>query len=100
MAAIALRLWPFLAAATAALLLVGECASGGGMGAPYRTCRCGGYEWEVYDRRPADGPRLTICLGIMKSSTCYRFESGPEVECEAPRSGQSGERAPAALGAR
>jgi len=70
----------------AAILLGGwfvvhQCAYGGGMGAAYRTCHCLGVEWQLYDRRPADGPRSTICLGIMRSRTCYRLESGPEVEC-------------------
>jgi len=64
-----------------ALLLVRECAYGGGMGAAYKTCQCAGYEWELYDRTPADGPRKTLCIGIIKSVTCRKFMGGPEVPC-------------------
>lgn len=67
--------------ATAAFLLVHECAFGGGMGARYKTCECVGIEWELYDARPADGPRKTICLGIVRSTTCYRNDGGPVIEC-------------------
>ena len=67
--------------AAAAWLLVHTCAQGGGMGAPYRTCECRGVEWTIYDRRPADGPRSTVCLGLVRSRTCYRLESGPVVPC-------------------
>ena len=67
--------------AVAGFLLVRECAYGGGMGAAYKTCECLGIEWELYDSRPADGPRKTICIGIIQSTTCYRLESGPVIEC-------------------
>lgn len=73
---LALVLW-----AVAAFLLVRECAFGGGMGARYKTCECLGIEWEMYDSRPADGPRKTICIGIVQSTTCYRMERGPVIEC-------------------
>ena len=73
---LALALW-----VVAVFLLVHECAYGGGMGARYRTCECLGVEWELYDRRPADGPRKTICIGIVQSTTCYRSDGGPAVEC-------------------
>ena len=62
-------------------LLVSVCASGGNMGARYRTCECVGVEWELYDRRPADGPRKTVCIGFVRSRTCYRMTGGPVVEC-------------------
>jgi len=79
-------IWRVLAFATAvglaACLLLSECASGGGMGAAYKICDCLGVEWQLYDRRPADGPRRTICLGIIRSTTCYRLETGPPVHCE------------------
>jgi hypothetical protein len=65
----------------AGALLIGECASGGGMGAPSRTCDCMGFQWELYDRRPADGPRRTLCLGLVRSTTCYRLPTGPPVDC-------------------
>jgi len=69
------------AMAVAGFLLVRECAYGGGMGASYKTCNCLGIEREMYDARPADGPRKTICLGIVQSTTCYRFDGGPVIEC-------------------
>ena len=69
-----------------ALLLLHTCASGGGMGAAYRTYRCTGYEWELYDRTPADGPRKTLCIGIVESVTCLQSmggeeTAGPQVPC-------------------
>jgi len=67
--------------AGAGFWLVRECAYGGGMGAAYKTCECLGIEWELYDSRPADGPRKTICIGIVQSRTCYRFDGGPAIEC-------------------
>lgn len=65
----------------AGFLFVRECAFGGGMGARYTTCKCIGIEREMYDQRAADGPRKTICLGIVESKTCYRTEGGPIIEC-------------------
>lgn len=62
-------------------LIIHTCVSGGGMGASYQTCECLGIEWELYDRRPADGPRKTLCLGLVRARTCYRFEGGPAVDC-------------------
>ena len=67
--------------AAAGSLLIRECAYGGGMGAAYKTCRCLGIERELYDHRPADGPRKTICVGIVQSTTCYRYTDGPVIEC-------------------
>ncbi len=70
-----------LAMSLAALLLVSECAYGGGMGARYKTCQCLGVERELYDARPADGPHKTVCVGIVRSRTCYLMTGGPIVEC-------------------
>lgn len=64
-----------------AYLLVSVCAVGGNMGARYRTCECRGLEWELYDRRPADGPRKTVCIGLVRGRTCYQMTGGPVVEC-------------------
>ncbi|MGH7389558.1 MAG: hypothetical protein ACREM3_08900 [Candidatus Rokuibacteriota bacterium] len=64
-----------------AYLLVSECASGGNMGARYATCECLGVEWELHDQRPADGPHRTVCIGLVRSRTCYRMTGGPVVEC-------------------
>jgi hypothetical protein len=38
-------------------------------------------EWELYDARPADGPHRTVCIGLVRSRTCYRMTDGPVVEC-------------------
>lgn len=62
-------------------LLINECAYGGGMGAAYRQCDCLGMEWELYDRTAADGPRKTVCLGIVQSTQCYQSMGGPRVAC-------------------
>ena len=70
-----------LTVSLAAWLLVSECAYGGGMGARYKTCRCLGVEWELYDARPADGPHKTLCVGVVRSWTCYQMTDGPIVEC-------------------
>jgi hypothetical protein len=65
-------------------LLIHECAYGGGMGASYKSCECLGLEWELYDQTAADGPRRTLCMGIVQSTTCYRYMSGPRIECNLP----------------
>ncbi len=65
--------------------LVRVCADGGSMGSAYQTCECRGVEWELYDRMPADGPRRTICVGIVESRACHRFREGPVVACPADR---------------
>ena len=70
-----------LAVLLAAFLLVSECAYGGGMAARYKTCECLGVERALYDARPADGPHKTLCVGIVRSRTCYRMTGGPIVEC-------------------
>ena len=66
------------------LFLIRVCADGGAMGAAYRTCECLGLEWQMYDQTPADGPRRTVCFGVLRSKTCYRFREGPEVPCSVP----------------
>jgi hypothetical protein len=63
------------------LLLIRICADGGAMGSAYQTCECRGFEWEVYDRIAADGPRRTVCVGILQSRTCHQFRDGPVVAC-------------------
>jgi len=65
----------------ATVLFVRVCADGGAMGAAYRTCRCEGIEWQLYDRQAADGPRRTVCLGWVAQRTCYRSRDGLEVPC-------------------
>lgn len=65
----------------AGLATIQVCADGGAMGSAYRTCDCRGWEWEMYDRTEADGPRRTLCLGWVTSRTCHQFRTGPIVEC-------------------
>jgi hypothetical protein len=65
----------------ATFLLVSECSYGGGMRARYKTCECLGVERELYDARHADGPHKTVCVGIVRSRTCYRMTGDPIVEC-------------------
>lgn|SRR5574341_229436 len=69
------------AIALSAFLFIHECAYGGGMGARYQACDCRGIEWRLYDQTPADGPRKTMCLGRVRSTACYRFIGGPQIEC-------------------
>ena len=57
------------------------CADGGAMAGAYRTCECRGLEWQLYDRTEADGPRRTLCLGWVRSWTCFTFRIGPVVAC-------------------
>ncbi len=68
------------------VFLINKCDYGGGMAASYWQCECLGYEWEVYDQTPADGPRKTLCLGVVQSITCYQFIGGPTVDCVGERS--------------
>ena len=63
-------------------LLINECSYGGGMGAAYKSCDCFGIEWKLYDQTAADGPRKTVCMGILQSTRCYRWIGGPRVECD------------------
>ena len=58
------------------------CAYGGGMAARYKDCECMGYEHQLFDQTPADGPRKTVCIGIITETTCYEFLGGPEKACE------------------
>lgn len=62
-------------------LFIRVCADGGAMASAYRTCDCRGIEWKIYDRTASDGPRRTVCLGVVHSRTCYQFRAGPEVPC-------------------
>lgn len=71
-----------LALALMSVLFVNECSFTAGMGSAYKTCDCAGYEWLQYDRTPADGPRRTICLGIVRSVDCFRSVGEPEVACD------------------
>jgi len=80
--ALRITLVAIMALTVLALLLIRTCASGGGMGAAYRTCECRGYEWVLYDRTPADGARKTLCIGIVQSVTCFQSMGGPHVPCD------------------
>lgn len=63
------------------LLFVNECFYWAGMGASSKSCDCLGVEWQLYDHTAADGPRKTICLGVVQATTCYRYMGGPSIEC-------------------
>jgi hypothetical protein len=63
------------------VLLVHVCADGGAMASAYRSCECAGFEWQLYDRTAADGPRRTLCVGLIQSTACYQFRDGPVVSC-------------------
>ena len=63
------------------LLLVNECFYWAGMGAAYKSCDCVGIEQELYDQTAADGPRKTVCIGIVRSTQCYQYIGGPSIEC-------------------
>jgi hypothetical protein len=78
------RLGLFVGAALGLALMVRICADGGAMASAYRSCECLGLEYELYDRTAADGPRRTLCVGWMRSTTCYQFRSGPVVPCPGP----------------
>ncbi|HSA57313.1 MAG TPA: hypothetical protein VLE53_16495 [Gemmatimonadaceae bacterium] len=70
-----------LGVAILAALLLHVCADGGAMGGAYRTCECRGLELELYDRMAADGPRRTICVGLVRSRTCLESRDGEAVPC-------------------
>ena len=63
------------------LLLVNRCADGGAMAGRYRACECRGIEWVQYDGTAADGPRRTLCFGLVASTTCYRSRGGGVIPC-------------------
>jgi hypothetical protein len=64
-----------------ALATVRICGDGGAMAAAYQSCECGGWEWTLYDRAAADGPRRSLCVGFVRSWTCYQSRGGPIVAC-------------------
>ncbi|PYN98573.1 MAG: hypothetical protein DMD91_14925 [Candidatus Rokuibacteriota bacterium] len=68
--------------AVAAYLLIHDCAVGGAMGGRHRACRCRGVEWVVFDHTAADGPRRTLCFGLVTERTCYRNREGPAISCD------------------
>ena len=65
-------------------ILVNECSYFGGMGASMTACTCSGRELLLYDRTANDGPRKTICLGIVRSVDCYQGPGGPRIVCLDP----------------
>lgn len=62
-------------------LLVNECFYWAEMGAAYKTCDCVGIERELYDPTAVDGPRKTVCIGIVQSPKCYKYIDGHITEC-------------------
>jgi hypothetical protein len=79
------RKWLIIGVAALALgfVTIHICADGGAMASRYRSCECLGVEWLLYDRTAADGPRRTLCLGLLQSRTCHQFINGPVVPCPA-----------------
>lgn len=77
-----LAIFCLLVIAVGFLVFLNECAFGGAMGAAYRECDCRGMELQLFDHTPADGPRKTVCIGLVRSTTCYQSRGGPEVACE------------------
>jgi hypothetical protein len=78
------QVWLFAAALfalIAVMLFTRACSTGGAMGGWYQECTCRGAEKVVRDLTPADGPRYTICVGIVESKRCYRSRGGPEIPC-------------------
>lgn len=63
-------------------MLVGQCSYFAGMGASLTDCDCLGHQLLLYDRTAADGPRKSICIGLIRSVECYQYVGGPPVECE------------------
>ena len=63
------------------LMLIHECSFAGGMGAAAKNCDCVGHEWLLYDRTDSDGPRKTICIGIVRATECDQYLGGPTEEC-------------------
>lgn len=78
-----------LALAVLGSVFVHECFYWAGMGAAYKSCECLGIEHELYDRTSADGPRKTVCIGIVQSIQCYQYMSGPQIECRRGEEGTS-----------
>jgi hypothetical protein len=62
-------------------LLGRDCELGGAMAGAHRTCDCLGAERLISDRTAADGPRHSVCHGIVLSTTCFRHREGPQVDC-------------------
>jgi hypothetical protein len=73
-----------IAALAGYALLYHECEEGGAMASAHRTCTCNGVERVVLDQVAADGPRRSICLGLVTSRSCYRYRGGPQIECATP----------------
>ena len=85
---ILIRLALLFAVAAFLLTLLGfafihECDSIGGMGWSVKTCECSGYEWLLYDRTEADGPKRSLCLGIVQARQCFEYVDGPRIDCQA-----------------
>lgn len=64
-----------------AIALVNECSSIGGMGWSVVRCECSGIEWTLYDQTEGDGPMRSLCLGRVRSRTCYQYVDGPLIAC-------------------
>ena len=76
---------PLVLVVAAYFAFIRVCSYGGGMAAAYTECKCRGFEWLLYDHTPADGPRKSLCIGIVVSRRCLQFMGGPEVDCSKRR---------------
>ena len=77
-----LAMFGVVAIALGFFVFTNECAYGGGMGGEYKDCQCLGSELQLFDQTAADGPRKTICIGLITETTCYEFLGGPEQVCK------------------
>jgi hypothetical protein len=80
------RLAALLVAAILIALLLGflfvhDCSSVGGMGWSVVVCDCAGYEWLLYDRTEADGPKRSLCFGRLEDRQCFQYVDGPRIDC-------------------
>lgn len=62
-------------------LAINECSYYAGMGASMKACTCTGREILVYDRTASDGPRKTICVGIVRTFECFQGPGGASIPC-------------------
>ncbi len=62
-------------------IFVHNCDSTGVMGQSVVACDCTGYEWLLYDRTEADGPKRSLCLGLVHERQCFEFTGGRQLDC-------------------
>jgi len=70
-----------IAVVVARALFVHDCEFGGAMAGAHRTCQCLGAERLVSDHTAADGPRHSVCYGLVANETCFAHRGGTQVAC-------------------